>query len=126
MTMEKRILNRIDTKQEYLNRVRDGFYAVMNAPGGYGVNFIDRSMRPSGKTGTSQSFIDTDNDGRIDTETITNSFIGYFPSDNPKITLTVTSPDIAHPNSNIDFMSMTTFRITKNISNRYREMYGIS
>ena len=126
LKVEKKVLNTVDTKPEYMNRVQQGFIAVMNAPGGYGVNFIDRSMRPAGKTGTSQSFIDTNNDGKIDTETITNSFIGYFPYDNPKITLTVTSPDIAHPNSNINFMSQTTFRITKNISNRYREMYGIS
>lgn len=126
MKVEKKVLNTIATKPEYMNRVQQGFIAVMNAPGGYGVGFVDRSMRPAGKTGTSQSFIDTNNDGKIDTETITNSFIGYFPYDNPKITLTVTSPDIAHPNSNINFMSQTTFRITKNISNRYREMYGIN
>ncbi len=125
MTVERTILNGIDTKPEYMARVQQGFYAVMNAPGGYGVGFVNQNMRPAGKTGTSQSFIDTNNDGKIDTETITNSFIGYFPYENPKITLTVTSPDIAHPNSNIDFMSMTTYRITKNISTRYMEMYGI-
>ncbi len=124
--VEAKVLNTVDTKPEYMKRIQEGFIAVMNAPGGYGVGFVDRSMRPSGKTGTSQSFIDTNNDGVIDTETITNSFIGYFPYDKPKVTLTVTSPDISHPNSNINFMSMTTYRITKNISAKYNEMYGIN
>ena len=78
-TVPKKVLNGINTKPEYMARVKEGFYAVLNSPGGYGVGYMDSYMRPAGKTGTSQSFIDTNNDGRIDTETITSSFIGYAP-----------------------------------------------
>ena len=53
----------------------------------------------SGKTGTSQSFIDTNDDGKVDTETITTSFVGYSPSVNPIMSIVVVSPDISY-NSN--------------------------
>lgn len=123
-TIDKKVLNVIDTKPEYMNRVREGFIAVLNSPGGYGVGYMNPDMKPAGKTGTSQSFIDTDNDGRIDTETITSSFIGYAPYDNPKMSIIVTSPDSSHPNSNTDHASLVTYRITREITAKYSEMYG--
>ena len=122
-TYPVKVLNNIETDPVYLERVREGFYAVMNSSGGYGVGYIDSSLQPAGKTGTSQSFIDTDNDGKIDTETITSSFIGYFPADHPKISIVVTSPDSSHPNSSIDYASLVTYRITREITNRYSYMY---
>ena len=79
----------------------------------------------AGKTGTSQSFIDTDNDGVIDMETITSAFVGYLPANNPKISITVVSPNSSHPNSSTDFASLVTLRITKAVTNKYNEMYGI-
>ena len=98
-----------------MSRVRQGFVAVMN-PGGYGYGYMDLSLRPAGKTGTSQSFKDTDGDGYIDTETITSSFIGYAPYDNPKMSIIVTSPNSSHPNSNINYTSYVTYRIAQNVS----------
>ena len=123
--VETKKLNTIDTKEEYLNRVKQGFIAVLNSQGGYGVGYIDKSMKPAGKTGTSQSFIDTNGDGVIDTETITSSFIGYAPYDNPKMSIIVTSPDSSHPNSNINYASLVTYRITREVTAKYNEMYGI-
>ena len=122
---EFKVLNNINTKEEYLNRVKEGFIAVMHAPGAYGVGYMDTWMRPAGKTGTSQSFIDTNNDGRIDTETITSSFIGYAPYDDPKMSIIVTSPDSSHPNSLTNYASLVTYRITGEITRKYAEMYGI-
>lgn len=112
------VLNRVETDPVYMNRVKEGFYAVMNSSGGYGVGYIDSSLQPAGKTGTSQSFIDTNNDGKIDTETITSSFIGYFPASAPRISIVVTSPDSSHPNSSINYASQVTYRITREISSR--------
>ena len=74
----------------------------------------------AGKTGTSQSFIDTDGDGKVDTETITSSFVGYSPSDNPKMSIVVVSPDISVPDSS---QSMITKRITAKMVNKYFELY---
>ena len=124
-SFERKVLNKIDTSEEYLNRVKQGFIAVLNSPGGYGVGYMNTDMRPAGKTGTSQSFIDTNNDGRIDTETITSSFIGYAPYDNPKMSIVVTSPDSSHPNSSTDYASLVTYRITREVTAKYSEMYGI-
>ena len=122
--VEKKVLNKIDTKKEYMDRVKEGFIAVLNSPGGYGVGYMNRNMKPAGKTGTSQSFIDTDGNGVIDTETITSSFIGYAPYDNPKMSIVVTSPDSSHPNSNSDYASLVTYRITQRVTEKYSEMYG--
>ena len=122
--VEKRVLNNVDTKEEYMNRVKEGFGAVMDW--GYGVGYMDSYFRAAGKTGTSQSFIDTNNDGRIDTETITSSFIGYLPRENPKMSIVVTSPDSSHPNSDINYASLVTYRITGEVARKYVEMYGLN
>ncbi|MBQ6498235.1 MAG: penicillin-binding protein 2 [Bacilli bacterium] len=122
--VERKVLNKVNTKPEYMNRVREGFIAVLNSPGGYGVGYMNPAMRPAGKTGTSQSFIDTNNDGKIDTETITSSFLGYAPYDNPRMSIVVTSPDSSHPNSNTDYASLVTYHITQAITAKYSEMYG--
>ena len=123
-TVDKKVLNYIETSPEYMARVREGFIAVLNSPGGYGVGYMNWNMKPAGKTGTSQSFIDTDGNGVIDTETITSSFLGYAPYDNPKMSILVTSPDSSHPNSNIDYASLVTYRITQRVTEKYSEMYG--
>ena len=122
--VDKKVLNKVETKPEYMNRVKEGFIAVVNSPGGYGVGYMNPAMKPAGKTGTSQSFIDTNSDGKIDTETITSSFIGYAPYDNPKMSILVTSPDSSHPNSSTDFASLVTYHITREITAKYSEMYG--
>ncbi len=123
-TFETKVLNTIDTQEQYMSRVREGFKAVTNMPGGYGVGYMDSWMRPAGKTGTSQSFIDTDGNGVIDTETITSSFIGYAPYDNPKMSIVVTSPDSSRPNPNSDYKSLVTYYLTQAVTRKYGEMYG--
>ncbi len=117
------ILNKIDTKEEYMNRVKEGFYAVVHRSDGYGRGYVDDKLNAAGKTGTSQSFIDTDSNGVIDTETITSSFVGYAPADNPKVSIVVTSPNSSHPNSAYDYASLVTLRITKEVMNKYYDMY---
>ena len=51
---------------------------------------------------------DTNDDGVIDTETITSSFIGYAPYHNPKMSIIVTSPNSSHLNSNYDYADFGT------------------
>lgn len=124
-TIDKKVLNTIDTKSEYMARVKEGLHAVTMSSYGLGRNYIDSKYDPSGKTGTSQSFIDNDKDGVIDTETISTAFIGYAPTNDPKISIVVTSPDSSHPNSNIDYNSLVTLHITKKVTNKYFEMYPL-
>ena len=84
---------------------------------------MDSWMKPAGKTGTSQSVIDTDGNGVIDTETITSTFIGYAPYDNPKMSIVVTSPNSSHP-STIEYNSLVTYHLTQAIARKYGDLYG--
>ena len=86
---------------------------------GLGYGYMGYYTNSAGKTGTSQSFIDTDGNGVVDTETITSSFVGYSPSDNPKMSVVVVSPDISVPDSS---QSAVTKRITAQTVNKYFEL----
>ena len=119
------VFNKITTKEEYMRRMQEGFYAVMHMSGGYGRGYVDDKLDAAGKTGTSQSFIDIDNNGIIDTETITSTFVGYMPYNTPKISIMVTSPNSSHPNSHSNYASLVTMRITKAVTNKYFEMYAV-
>lgn len=115
------ILNKVDTKEEYIKRVQKGFRSAVT----YGIagNIMGNSPKAAGKTGTSESFLDTDNDGVIDTETVSSTFVGYAPYDNPVMTITVTSPDLVNPNSKSSSISYANHRITRLISNKFFDLY---
>ena len=115
------ILNKVDTKDKYMDRVKEGFRAVMTY--GTGRGYIDEAYKPAGKTGTSQSFIDTNGNGKIDTETISNTFVGYAPYDDPEVTFTVISPDISHRLTESHYSSYVNKKITYEISKKYFEIY---
>ena len=87
--------------------------------GGTGSGYINHDYLPAGKTGTSQSFVDSDNDGVVDKETITNTFAGYAPYNDPVVTFTVISPDIYDTESNSTYQT----NVNKRISNRVSEFY---
>ena len=123
---EPKELNKVQTEEKYLKRVQEGFYAVINSWYGIGHDYIDTKFNPAGKTGTSESFLDNDGDGKIDTETISTSFIGYAPFDNPKITIAVTSPDVSYIHSSSDYMSLVTRRISKKVTDTYFTMYPLT
>ena len=78
-------------------------------------------LNPSGKTGTSESFFDSNGDGIIDTPTISNAFVGYYPSDNPKMSIALTFPNISIIN-NITGRSYANKKITKRIVEAYNEI----
>ena len=115
---ETKELGKLSVEDKYINRVKVGFNAVVQQGLGYG--YMGNYTYSAGKTGTSQSFIDTNNDGKVDTETITSSFVGYSPSDNPKMSIVVVSPDISLPDSS---QSAVTRRISANAVNKYFELY---
>ena len=114
------ILNKVTTKKEYIERVQLGFREVMTT--GLGKNYMKGVPSPAGKTGTSESFIDTNDDGIIDTPTITNSFVGYYPFENPKMSMAVTFPNIVSSDS--DNRSYGNIRVTRLIANKFFELYG--
>ena len=119
---EPKELNKVNTERIYLERVKEGFKEVL-AYGGTGSGYIDHSYLPAGKTGTAQSFLDTDKDGVIDTATTTATFSGYAPYDNPEVVFTVISPDVAPEEVSQPLMSKINIRISKKVSQKYFEIY---
>lgn len=111
------ILNEVSLEDEYIKRIQAGFREVMTTSG-TGVGFIDSKYNPAGKTGTSESFIDSDGDGVVDKQTMTNTFGGYAPYDNPKVSFVVISPDIFYKET-----STSRAPINKNISYRISQKY---
>ena len=103
-----------------MTRFQEGFKAVMEF--GYGKSVMGKNRDSAGKTGTSETFIDTNNDGIIDTETISNAFVGYSPSNNPTMTITVVSPDVSRP-SDIYHITYMNKRVAKLVTNKYFELY---
>ena len=110
-------LGTLSVDSRYIERVQEGFNAVVTRGLGYG--YMGSYTNSSGKTGTSESFIDTDGDGKVDTETITSSFVGYSPSEDPKMSIVVVSPDISIPNSS---QSSVTKRISAKAVNKFFEL----
>ena len=93
--VEDTILNKVDVPDKYLDRVRTGLKAVTTY--GSGKRYVNISA--AGKTGTSESFYDSNHDGKIDTETISTNFVMYTPINNPKYAISINSPNISTPNS---------------------------
>ena len=112
---EANLLNEVNVPLEYIKRVQEGFKAVISYGSGKGYTNISSS----GKTGTSESFYDSDFDGRIDTETISTNFVMYAPSVNPKFAISITSPNISTPSSGYKYPinKIVIQNITKNIYN---------
>ncbi len=119
-TAEVTKLNNVDVEKKYIDRVRDGFRAVVDY--GLGTTYMGNYQSiGAGKTGTSQSFIDTNGDGKVDTETISTSFIGYAPYNDPKMSVVVISPDVAI--STAETTSTINKRLSSQIVNKYFEIY---
>ena len=119
-TAEAKKLNTVDVEKQYMDRVREGFRAVVDY--GLGTTYMGNYQGiGAGKTGTSQSFIDTNADGKVDTETISTSFVGYAPYDNPRMSVVVISPDVAVATA--ETTSSINRRLSSQIVNKYFEIY---
>ena len=115
-----RELGHVDINKKYISRVQEGFRAVVSY--GLGTTYMGNYQAiGAGKTGTSQSFLDTDGNGKVDTETITTSFVGYAPYDNPRMSVVVISPDVA--DANAETTSSINKRLSSEIVNKYFEIY---
>ena len=119
-TAEPRSLGQVDVEEKYMKRMKEGFRSVVSY--GLGTTYFGSYQSiGAGKTGTSQSFIDTNGDGRVDTETISTSFVGYAPYTNPTMSIVVISPDVAV--STAETTSSINKRLSSKIVNKYFEIY---
>lgn len=112
------LLGTVNLDQKYKDRIKLGFEGVMKSLG-YG--YMGSVPNPAGKTGTAESFYDSDGDGRIDVPTISKGFIGYAPSDNPKFTITVLSPNVRYSTTS-EYTSPVNNKISSRVSNKVFEI----
>ncbi len=118
---EKTILNSVDIDDVYFERVKEGFKSVME--GSLGRGYMGDAPNPAGKTGTAESFYDSDNNGVVDKETYTKTFIGYAPYDDPKISIVAVSPHVSHKYGSTSYTSSVNKRIVSRICNIFFENY---
>jgi len=112
---ESVVLNELDLEYNDLERIREGFRTVSKY--GTGASYVNAKFKAAGKTGTSESFLDSDLDGKADTKTTTKVFVMYAPYDKPLYSLVVVSPHIGYENSLSDYIYPINMYITKKITN---------
>lgn len=116
---QKTVLNNSNIDNIYFKRVKEGFSSVMK--GMLGRGYMGDSPDPAGKTGTSETFYDSDLDGKVDTETYSKSFIGYAPKDDPVMSIVAISPHVRYKNTNSTYSSNVNKRIVSRICNIFFE-----
>ncbi|MEG1149809.1 MAG: penicillin-binding protein 2 [Bacilli bacterium] len=109
-----KVLNELEISKENLERIREGMHKSVTK--GVATNYINKTLSPVGKTGTSESFFDSNNDGIVDTSTITSTFAGYFPKEFPKYSIVVISPNISHTKGKTDYTFLVARRISMAIT----------
>lgn len=115
------VLNTLSLDKVYLDRIRLGLKEVLSS--GTGRGYTDLKYNPAGKTGTSESLYDSNNDGILEIKTISSAYAMYAPFNNPKYSLVVMSPNISHNNGKTDYMLMINKQISKEVSKKLFENY---
>lgn len=115
------VLNNVDLDKESLDRIKEGMKLVLSE--GTGKFYVPQGLNFAGKTGTSESFLDINNDNIVDTATISSTFTGFYPADNPKFSIVVITPNVSHKNGKTDAFYFGASKITKELvtflSNNY-------
>ncbi|TFB24816.1 penicillin-binding protein 2 [Filobacillus milosensis] len=95
------VLNKVEIKDEYFERVQEGFRRAFQEPGGTAYyKFGDAKYKPAGKTGTAESAIYPGDGTRIDT--INLSLVGYAPHDKPEVAFALIVPHLEDTDPHIN------------------------
>ena len=86
------VLNHISLDLKYSERLKEAMHLATTS--GTARGYIEATYKPAGKTGTSETFIDTNDDGIMDTKTTSIAFVGFAPYDNPEYSIVVLAPNI--------------------------------
>lgn len=118
---DSKVLNDVKLDNYYFERLKEGFRQVLD--GGTGAGYTELKYKPAGKTGTSESFYDSDLDGKVDVKTISMSYAMFAPVDNPKYSLVVISPNVSHTNGKTEYIAYINKHISKEVSKILFENY---
>lgn len=118
---DSKVLNTVELDNYYFERLKEGFRQVLD--GGTGAGYTELKYKPAGKTGTSESFYDSDLDGKVDVKTISMSYAMFAPVDNPKYSLVVISPNVSHTNGKTEYIAYINKHISKEVSKILFENY---
>ncbi len=111
---EPEVLSTYALDSSYFDRIQTGFYQVVNLGTGYG--YTDVAFRPAGKTGTSETYFDSNQDGTGDVLTITNTYAMYAPYDDAKYSMVVISPNVNHYEGKTDYFAYINRYISRAVS----------
>ena len=103
-------IRKVKVEDKYMDRIKTGFNLVTTK--GTGRGYITNKITSAGKTGTSQSFYDSDNNGTYESQTITTTFVGFFPYEEPEYSIAIVSPNVSNFKNNDTYIS----RVNKNIA----------
>lgn len=94
LNYEPRLLSETGLEHSYYDRIREGFRQVLF--NGTGSGYVSKSIMAYGKTGTSESFYDSNADGTVDTKTISSTFAMIGPSKDENYSLVIVTPHLSH------------------------------
>ena len=106
----KLFVDQVPLESKYYDRITEGLYEVFH--GGTASYYVKDSLNAVGKTGTSETFIDTDNNGIIDKSIINNSLVFYYPKEKPKYSIAILAPYITTSDTNYPFTAKVSRKIT--------------
>lgn len=107
------VLNEVPLSASQIERIQTGLREVMVS--GTGKNYTDKSVTSAGKTGTSETFVDTDGDKKMDTKTISTAFVMYAPFENPEYSIVIMSPNISRSDGSSSYKYSLNLRVNKKI-----------
>lgn len=108
------LVSKLDLEDKYIKRIQEGMNLVLMK--GTGRGHVSYDLNPAGKTGTSESFYDSDNDNISDVKTVTKVFAGFIPYENPKYSVVVISPHVSFDNPKNSYTSNVNRHITRAIT----------
>ncbi|MEG1306153.1 MAG: penicillin-binding transpeptidase domain-containing protein [Bacilli bacterium] len=108
----KVILNTVDVDKIYIDRIRLGLKEVLYR--GTGRGHINLEYMPAGKTGTAETFYNGSN-------TLSSSFVGYAPYDDPIVSIFTSTPNVTNMKSS--YKSLVNSKITYKIMENYYKIF---
>jgi len=105
-------LGQVNLEEPYFQRIQEGMYQVFH--GGTASNYVNKQLHAVGKTGTSETFYDSNSDDIVDTPVINSTVAFYYPRENPTYSFVVVAPYLTDDASyNYPFTRNISQKITK-------------